>query len=277
MELKMIEFQQPKDILFNYHELKTELEAKVKMYETLVYTDDQIAEAKKDRSNLNKLKKALNDERIRLQKEYLEPFNKFKAQIDEIISIIDKPALLIDKQIKEAEEVKKREKKEAIQKFWDETEIALPIPLTLEQIFDEKWLNASVSMKSIQTEIKETLAKVEQDLATLQKLPEFAFEAIEEYKTSLNLSKAIQEGQRLADIQRRKQEQEAEQTRLKAEAEFAQHMNPPVTEPQVIAPAEPIAEAPQRQWISFKANLTIEEAHQLKNFFEARKIEYAKI
>lgn len=280
MELKMIEFQQPKEILFNYNELKVELEAKVKMYETLVYTDDQIAEAKKDRSNLNKLKKALNDERIRLQKEYLEPFNKFKAQIDDLIQVIDKPILLIDKQVKEAEEVKKHEKKEAIQKFWNEVLQADKVPeaVTFSQIFNEKWLNATVSMKSIQTEIMETLAKIEQDLVTLENLPEFSFEAKEVYKDTLNLQKAIQEGARLAEIQKRKQEQEAEQARLKAEA--AQHVIQPAQqpeEPKAAPEPQPLPTAPMKQWVSFKAFLTVSDAAALKEFFESRNIEFQQI
>ena len=68
MELKMNEYQLPEKILFNYEELKQELTEKVAHYETLVYTDDQIKEAKADRANLNRLKKALNDERIRREK-----------------------------------------------------------------------------------------------------------------------------------------------------------------------------------------------------------------
>jgi len=57
MELKMDKYQLPEKISFNFEELKAELTAKVQMYETLVYTDDQIVEAKKDRANLNRLKK----------------------------------------------------------------------------------------------------------------------------------------------------------------------------------------------------------------------------
>ena len=64
-----------------------------------MYTDDQIKNAKSDRADLNKLKKALNDERIRCEKEYMQPFNIFKAQIDGIIKIIDKPVELIVKQL----------------------------------------------------------------------------------------------------------------------------------------------------------------------------------
>ena len=88
MEIKMNEMQLPEKISFNYEELKQELAAKVSMYETMIYTDDQIKEAKADKANLNKLKKALNDERIRLEKEYMVPFNDFKAKVNEIISII---------------------------------------------------------------------------------------------------------------------------------------------------------------------------------------------
>ena len=59
--------------------MKQELTEKVSMYETLVYTDDQIKEAKADKAQLNKLKKALNDERIRIEKEYMG--KSFKACI----------------------------------------------------------------------------------------------------------------------------------------------------------------------------------------------------
>ena len=46
MELKINEVQLPEQITFNYEELKQELTEKVSMYETLVYTDEQIKEAK---------------------------------------------------------------------------------------------------------------------------------------------------------------------------------------------------------------------------------------
>lgn len=89
MELKVNEVSIPEQITFNYDELKRDLIDKVSTYETLVYTDDQIKQAKADKANLNKLKKALNDERIRREKEYMKPFNDFKSKINEIICIID--------------------------------------------------------------------------------------------------------------------------------------------------------------------------------------------
>lgn len=49
MELRVNEVQIPENITFNYEELKQELTKKVSMYETMVYTDDQIKERRQTR------------------------------------------------------------------------------------------------------------------------------------------------------------------------------------------------------------------------------------
>ena len=82
MELKVNEVALPEKITFNYEELKEELQEKAHTYEVIVYDEEQIKEAKADRAKLNNLKKTLNDERIRREKEYMIPFNDFKAKIN---------------------------------------------------------------------------------------------------------------------------------------------------------------------------------------------------
>lgn len=296
MELKIEQVAIPEKIAFNYEELKQELSDKVKMYETLVYTDDQIKNAKADRADLNRLKKALNDERIRREKEYMQPFNAFKAQINEIIGIIDKPMALIDKQIKEYEEQQRQEKKGKISEYFSSS--SYPEWLTLSMIWDDKWLNASVSMKSIQAEIDSRIATVENDLATLSELPEFAFEAIETYKTTLDLNKSIAEGHRLSEMQKRKAEQErirAEQERLRQEQEKErkeemakaadekkkqEEFVPPVVDEEFQNKAFQKAENSQesvKQWVSFSALLSVSDAQELAGFFKSRNIEFKKI
>ena len=51
MELRVNEVAIPEKIDFNYEELKAELTSKVSFYETLVYTDDQIKDAKADKAD----------------------------------------------------------------------------------------------------------------------------------------------------------------------------------------------------------------------------------
>lgn len=296
MQLKINEVEIPKKIDFNYTELKQELTEKVKMYETLVYTDDQIKQAKTDKANLNKLKKALNDERIRREKEYMKPFNEFKAQINEIIGIIDKPIAIINKQVKEAEEQKKLEKAHAIEELFEE--MTKPEWVKLQAIYNSKWLNATSSMKSIREEIESRLEQINNDLATLSNLPEFGFEATEVYKSTLDINKAVNEGKRLAEIQKRKEEQERlraeaearakeeaeararaeEEERRIAEQEHAkEEIKEEAKEEQEVERSCKEPEPVNAQWINFSARLTVEQARELKEFFDSRNIEFKAI
>lgn len=267
MELKVKDYQLPAKIEFNFEELKSELAEKLHTYETMVYTEDQIKDAKSDRAKLNSLKKNLNDERIRREKEYLEPFQTFKSQVNEIIAMIDKPVEVIDRQIKAAEEDQKAEKRTQIGALWEN--IPHPDWLTLPKLFDEKWLNKTASMKSIEEALKDKVEQINKDLDTVKALGEFSFEAESEYKRTLDLAQAIAEGKRLADIQKAKLEQ------MKA-------AEPPAPAPEAVKVEETgfmkqISEDEPRMWVSFQAYLTINQAKELKAFFNDRNIEFKAI
>lgn len=272
MEMKVTEYQLPEKISFNFDELKAELTEKVSMYETMVYTDENIKDAKADRANLNKLKKALNDERIRREKEYMVPFNEFKAQINEIISIIDKPVAVIDKQVKAFEEQQKQDKLDAITNFFNST--LHPEWLHFSQILDEKWLNASTSMKSVQDAIDARLEQITNDLSTLANLPEFGFEATEVYKRSLNMNNAISEAQRMSQIAKAKAEAEAKKAaeQIATQTDEAVFNNAPDISAQI--PEQP--EEP-KQWVKFQAYMTVDQAKALGQYMKANGIEYKAV
>lgn len=289
MELKMNEYQLPEQILFNYEELKAELTEKVQHYETLVYTDDQIKEAKADRAALNKLKKALSDERIRREKEYMKPFDDFKSKINEIISIIDKPVAVIDKQIREYEDKRQQEKMEEIKKLWFEMEV--PDSLTLNKVFNDRMLNASFNMKHVKQCFIDAIDRFNRDMAVLVNLSEYSFEAQQTYISSLDLSKAMNEANRLSRLAKQKAEYEAEQERLKAEEakKAAQAVAPDVKEEPVSEMGKAISgierqayekavnAAPAKQWVAFQALLSTEDALALKEFFNSRNIEFRAV
>lgn len=285
MNLKIEEYQLPAEIQFNFDEIKLEISEKLKKFENLVYTDDQVKDAKSDRASLNKLKKALQDEKIRRKKEYLKPFEDFENKINEIIKLIDAPVSLIDSQVKEFEEKKKADKRIEIGAFWETTEH--PEWLTLARIFDERWLNASYSMKQIKEDINGWIEKLNSDLETLQQLEDFSFEAIEIYKRSLDLNQAIAEGKRLADIQKRKEEEarrkaelleaqkQAEQAQIQAEE--ARKAEAEEIDTEAEKAAETAQSASSSMWISFSALLTVEQALKLKEFFNENEIQFKKI
>lgn len=314
MELNVKEVALPQKIDWNYEELKAEITEKAKTYETMVYTDDQIKLAKSDKAKLNHLKKALNDERIAREREYMKPFNEFKSQINEIISIIDKPVSIIDKQVKEYDQIKKREKAKKCLELFEELNCNYDW-LDYSKVSNPKWTNTTFTLKKVQEEIEGKLEQIENDLNTLSSLEAFSFEAIEEYKRSLDVGKAIAEGQRLVAIQKRKEEmerQKAEQERIQKEnerkaQELAQQLakqeqqrileeqsqkseegNLPgqmeitdypnaIPEGYQVETVKGEEAEPAAAWIKFEARLTTEQAYKLKDFFEGNKIEFRAI
>lgn len=276
MKLIVNQVSVPESISFNYEELKQALTAKAETYSAMVYTDADISAAKKDRADLNKFKKAVNDERIRLEKEFMQPFNDFKTKINEIIKIIDEPINVIDTQVKGFEEQKKFLKMEAIKDVF----LAKTSPfseVTLEKIFNEKWLNASVKMSTVEAEIDARLKQIETDLSTLANLPDFSFEAIETYKHTLDINKSIAEGKRLSDMQKLKAQMQAEdEERLKKAWEAEQARQAAEAEKEPISKVE-TTEASPAQWVSFKAFMTVEQALMLKDFFDSNNIKFTSI
>lgn len=283
MELRINTWKSPEVIDFNFEELKEEITNKSALYKNMVYTDETIKDAKSDRALLNKFKTALEDKRKEVKRQCLEPYNQFEKQIKELVAIINEPVKLIGEQITEFEDREKAEKHEQIIELFNKA--GFQSFVTLEQIYDPKWLNKSVSLKSIEEELTNTVYRIGHDVTTINSLKEYSFEALEHYKKTLDLAGAIAEGQRLADIQKRKLEHEAElkareelakkqaEERAKAEAEANLH-----EELEEVAEEEPQqAVEVKRQWIKFVALLSKDDALALKEFCDNRGIEIKSI
>lgn len=207
------------EIKWNNEELKAAIAEKMKEYKGLVFTEETISEGKKDRANLNKLSGAIDDERKRVKKLCMEPCNRFEKEVKEVLALVDEQISAIDIQIKEVEQIKREEKRKAVQELFES--IGFQKFVTLEMIWDEKWLNASVALSKVENQMKETMYRIGEEVGTISRLPEFSFEAMEVYKKTLDLTQAIKKGQELADIQKRKEEalarQKVEEERRKAE------------------------------------------------------------
>lgn len=221
-ELK-IQAPKTKPVVWNYEELKSDLTTALKDYESRVYTEDTIAEAKEDRAKLNKLKKAINDERIAREKEYMQPFNEFKSQAKELCDMIDTASSGIGEQLDAFEQKRLDEKTSHIQTLFNDVASNYDLPfITLEKVMSDKWLNKSTSDKAIVEEITERFEKAIKDLEVIRKMPSYSFEAEEAYKTTLDLNKALEEGERMADIQAKKNQEvkATADTEEKFEAKF---------------------------------------------------------
>lgn len=277
MELKVKELDVSKGIEFNFDELKEEIIGKAALYKNMVYTDDTIKEAKADKAALNKFIAALEDKRKEVKKQCMQPYEAFERQIKELVSIINEPVQLIDAQVKEYEERQKAEKRQKLEAHFET--IDKPEWVTLEAIFDTRWLNTTFSLKKAKEAMEEWIGQIDADLETLQSLPEFAFEATEEYKRSLDLNRAVAEGQRLSDIQKRKAEAEAaRKAKEERERQETQTQDLPLPQTSQEDVSEPESEpADKKQWVRFAALLTVPQAHELKAFFDSRNIEFKSV
>lgn len=277
MELKILSPQEGgfvKEIRWNNEELKAEIAEKMQEYKSLAFTEDTIKEAKADRAKLNKLRTAFEDERKRIKKLCMAPYDEFEKQVKELIALIDEPIRLIDSQIKEVEERRRDDKRKEIEMLFPA--IGFQDFVTLDMIWDEKWLNATVSMTKIEEQMKSRMYQIGDDVFAIHSLPEFSFEAMEVYKKTLDLTRAIQEGQRLSEIQKRKAAYEEEQRRKEeaARQEAVRPVNKPEPEPEQSEVKEENAELLQ---LDFRVWGTREQIIGLRQYLIDNKIEFGKV
>lgn len=170
MELKISEIQSIVPVTFNFEELKKELIEKSEHYKTAVYTEETITVAKQDRANLNKLVKAINDEKIKVKNKILEPYMEFETQCKELMEIVKNASENIDTQIKDFEEKKKNEKLEIIINYFSEKVGIYKDLISFDLIFNERWLNVTYDLKQVQADIDHIIAKTKTDLMTIDNI-----------------------------------------------------------------------------------------------------------
>lgn len=277
MEFKILSPQDGnlvQDISWNNEELKAEISAKMEDYKGLVFTEETIKEAKKDRASLNKLRSAFEDERKKIKKLYMDPYNRFEKQVKEVIALIDEPIRLIDAQIKEVEENKKLQKRKEVEELFES--IGFQNFVSLHQIWDEKWLNASVPMTKIEEQMKSEMYRIGEEVVTISRLPEFSFEAMDVYKKTLDLTQAIQEGQRLSETQKKKAAYEEEQRR-KAEEDKAGKREEE-KQPEAVGEKEDLVEQPGKiVCLDFRVWGTMEQIMGVRQYLIDNKIKFGKV
>lgn len=173
----------------NFNEIKAFVTGKIKHYSDLVYTEDQIPDAKKDRAELNKLSAALNRARIDSKKAYMEPFSQFEEEAKQLKAAVDAASNRIGVQIKAYDEQQQREKRAAIEKMFAEK--AFPEGIVLSHIFDPKWLNKKPDLEDISLLMDGKLVNINNDLHTLDTLLEYREESREVYFQRLDLNVAM--------------------------------------------------------------------------------------
>lgn len=260
-----------KAIEWNYEELKTELSQKLEDYKGLVYTEEQIKEAKADRAKLNALATAIDSKRKEIKRQCLQPYEAFEAQIKDLLALIKEPVTLIDTQIKDFEEEKKKKKLEEVKELFEKlkTEAGEELEFVdFEQIFEDKFLNASLSLKMVETVISNKFNSIKCNLKTIADLKDYTFEATEVYKETLNLNTALEKAKYMVDMAERKKAEEE-----KREQEKNEEIKEVSPDPQE---AEETTDV-KREWTAFEAYLSTKEAKMLAAWLKLNNIKIRRV
>lgn len=204
------------------HNLPKLLEAikkRLESYRNIVYGENAISVAKRDRADLNALAKAVNEARLKAEKEFMKPFYEIKDICKEIDTEIKSAAAMADNFIKTAEEKMREDKRRECELIFANEEFNL---VDFEQIFNEKWLNKSVSLIEVKKEINERISKIQNDIEVIEALPGCAENNLKAfYLGSLDISQTLAHGKSLTERKERLAMEEAErEAKLEAEAEI---------------------------------------------------------
>ena len=214
-----------KSIGWNKEQIKEAVVSITEQYRGLAYTEAQLQEAKADRAKLNAMKNDISARRIQVKKALLEPYNKFEAEVKEVVALIDEPIAMIDEQIVAYEERTKEEKRQTLEKFFTENRGNLPELITFERIFNPQWLNKRSSMTSCKNDIKKLIEDISADLAAIRSsLDERYSVYAEEFylKREMNLSHALAEANHIQEMDRKAEEERKAKEQAQKEREEAQ-------------------------------------------------------
>ncbi len=178
------------------------------------YTGDA-EKAAKDKAEINNAAKKLNDDRIALEKEWNMPFMEFKNIVTETTDLLKNASQKLDVIVKAKDEEEKTAKKAEIVQIWEGKNFNL---VTLEKIFNSKWLNKTYKIANVDADIDMIIKQINGDLASLDAFGEDTATLKDLYLSTLNLQSTLNKGAELKANRERLAEMEA---RKKAEQEAA--------------------------------------------------------
>ena len=211
-DLTPITRQEPGVVLLeNYDEVKAFLSEQLEHYRNVAYSENGLKDAKADRADLRKLKKAIADKRKDIKAVYMAPYLTVEEKLKELESLIQEPLDEIDAFIKQAESRAKEQKKDAIKEYYDLHSDSLGdiADLVFESgsFFDEKWTNASTGAAVWQREIQTKILDAAQNISVIRQTGgEFTPALISKYLESGNMDevnnylKALKKASNIGDI-----------------------------------------------------------------------------
>ena len=121
----------------NFEEVKASLQIILASYDQVLYTPDQLKQAKQDKATLNKLKRAIAARKKEIKDICLEPYYNVEAQLKELLKMIDFPLEKISAFTAEMTQVERDTKSATIKMFFDQE--ASILGAAADRVFSSGW------------------------------------------------------------------------------------------------------------------------------------------
>lgn len=273
--------------LTNYDELIAYAKTQVQPYEGMLVTEDQLGAAKDIMARMRKVAKAASDLRIRTEKEHAAKIALTVQQLKEISSTFTDAAGKIDTQVKEIVSKRKAEKREELKQYFLSVVGIAGKYIDFEDVEDEKWQNASVSIETAKAQIDEAVKEFQSATMAVESLeadPAIKAAVQNEFKRTKSLAKAVQLRSTLeqmaAEQQRRREaEQAAKEKAEKEAAENAERLAQAAkaVEAQSVPVQQETGLPVEEVWeITFTVNGTRAQFAALKEFLNRNGMKYRK-
>lgn len=149
----------------NYDELKSYLKTGLELYNSTVYSLDNIEQARHDHFVLKSVRKKLTDTKKAIQKEYSMPIELVVQQLDELISMVNGPYNSIDRMLKvNAKEIKRHD----IMNYAQSRAVVLGkyanSVLQSPSFFNPRWCNVSYSDSKWRKDVDQIVASAKDSI-----------------------------------------------------------------------------------------------------------------
>jgi len=244
-------------------------------YKAENYDESNIEKAKTDKAMLNKTSKLLNDERIKIEKEFMKPFEEFKSEVTETCNLIKQASSEIDVIVKEVENREKEIRKNKIEDIFNSNVNELKEVLSLEKIFDDKWLNKGNWKEDgtfkLEKDLIDRINVIRNDLLTIGELnSKYEIELKNDYLSHFQLGEVIRKNNDLIqkeELLKKQQEETKKEIEHQKEVKVEEMLKKPAQQ-EVIDPI---------QTYTLRITGELSKIKKLREFMDLNNIEYVRI
>lgn len=156
----------------NFDELKEYIRNHISVYGDVIYEGESIAEAKKDRTELNRLKSIIDNQKSYIRHDFKNQSGNAVSQLDELSAMINKRTELIREFIVVEEEEAKKSRRCEIECFY--RSVSAPLGEFAEDVwkspafYENKWNSPNYPQKFYKSEIKRKIIETQRGLSLIR-------------------------------------------------------------------------------------------------------------